>query len=71
MRPGTKKNGSPCYEYIILYVDDDLAIGADAEKILRNELNKYFCLKESSIGSPKLYLGSSMRKVVLENGASA
>ena len=31
-RPGTKKDGSPCYEYILLYVDDALAIGANAEK---------------------------------------
>ena len=33
-RPGTKKDGSPCYEYILLYVDYALAIGANAEKIL-------------------------------------
>ena len=46
-----------------------MAIGADAEKILRDELGKYFTLKKESIGPPKLYLGSSMRKVVLENGA--
>ena len=70
MRPGLKKDGSPCYAYVLLYVDDALAIGSDAESIIRN-LGRYFELKESSVGPPKLYLGGSIRKVELENGAKA
>ena len=70
MRPGLKKDGSPCYEYVLLYVDDALACGSDAELIIRN-VGRYFELKESSVGPPKMYLGGSIRKVELENGASA
>ena len=38
MRPGLRSDGSECNEYILLYVDDALAIGVDAEKMLRNEV---------------------------------
>ena len=70
MRPGLKKDGTPCYEYVLLYVDDALVVGSNAEAVIR-DLGKYFEMKESSIGPPKLYLGGSVRKVELENGVSA
>ena len=56
MRPASKADGSSYYEYILLYVDDALCISENAEDVLRNELGKYFDLKENSIGPPKLYL---------------
>ena len=59
------------YEYILLYVDDTLCISHNAEHILRGELGKYFVLKESSIGPPKLYLGNKLTLVTLENGTKA
>ena len=31
-------------------------------------MGKYFKLKESSIGPPKIYLGGHCRKVTLDNG---
>ena len=34
MRPALKADGSPVYEYILLYTDDDLAVGPNAEQIL-------------------------------------
>ena len=69
MRPSTGRDGSLCYEYILLYVDDALAVGANAERILRNELGKHFKLKEASIGLPRIYLGSSVWEVELKNRA--
>ena len=54
-----------------MYVDDALCISENAEEVLRNEIGKYFKLKEESIGPPKLYLGGHMRQVVLENGSTA
>ena len=57
MRPAMKADGTSYYEYILLYIDDALAIGERAEHLLRNELGKYFELKKSSVGPPKLYLG--------------
>ena len=71
MRLALKADGSEYWEYILLYVDDALSIGENAEKVLRNELGRYFELKESSIGPPKTYLGGQIRKVELDNGVKA
>ena len=68
MHLAKKANGSEYYEYILLYVDNALVIGENTNKVLQEELGIYFKLKEGSIGAPKHYLGSQMRKVVLENG---
>ena len=71
MRPAIKSDGNTYYEYILLYVDDVLVVSENAESILRNELRKYFHLKEESIGPPTVYLGGSVSKVQLENGVWA
>ena len=71
MRPATKEDGSQYYSYILLYTDDTLLIDCDAENVLRNQLGKYFELKEESIGPPKFYLGGKTRKVELVNGVEA
>jgi len=68
MRPAIHTNGTECYEYILLYVDDALAIGPNAERILREGIGRYFEIKEESIGLPTLYLGARVSKVVMENG---
>jgi hypothetical protein len=68
MRPAKHSNGSEYYEYILLYTDDCLVIGEQPERTLRNDLGRYFELKEESTGPPKLYLGGRTREVVLENG---
>ena len=39
-------NGTEYYEYILFYTDDVLVISDNAEKVLRNELGRYFELKE-------------------------
>jgi hypothetical protein len=67
MRPPKRSNGSYYYKYILLYTDDALVISKNAEQVLRNELGRYFTLKEESIGPPKIYLGGHVRKVQLEN----
>ena len=33
-----KADGTPYYQFVLLYTDDTLAIGEDAEKILRDEI---------------------------------
>ena len=55
-RPAIKSDSTPYYEYILLYTDDVLSIGENAERVLRQEIGKYFELKEESIGPPKIYL---------------
>lgn len=69
-RPAVKPDGTKCYEYILLYVDDVLAIGIDAQAML-TQIGTYFELKPESIGPPKIYLGSQLRLVELENGQKA
>ena len=71
MRPAKKSDGSLYYDYILLYTDDALVVSENAEAILRNDLGRYFELKENSIGPPKIYLGGQVRKVELDNGAKA
>ena len=71
MRPAKKGDGSPYYDYVLLYVDDTLVVSENAESILRNEIGRYFELKEASIGPPKMYLGAGVRKVKLDNGMEA
>jgi len=71
MRPAIKSDGNKVWDYVLIYTDDTLVISENAESILRNEMGKYFELKQESIGPPKLYLGGNLRKVQLENGVNA
>ena len=68
MQPAKHSDGREYYEYVLLYTDDTMVISENAESVLRNELGKYFELKEESIGPPKLYLGGHLSKVELGNG---
>ena len=58
-----KSDSSSYYEYVLLYVDDFLVISENVEGILVNEIGKYFELKPDSVGPPKLYFFSHVRKV--------
>ena len=49
MRPAIKSDGSKCYDCVLLYVEDALVVCENAESILRNELGRYFELKEESM----------------------
>jgi hypothetical protein len=68
MRPALKSDGTKYYEYILLYVDDTLAISEFPDQLLRKELGRYFELKEESLGPPQIYLGGRVCKVQLDNG---
>ena len=71
MRPALKDDGTEYWEYVLLYTDDILCISANPERTIRNDIGKYFELKEESIGPPDLYLGGRLREVLLANGAKA
>ena len=71
MRAALKSDGSEYWEYVLLYCDDALVISENGEKLLREEIGKYFELKEESIGPPKIYLGGKLNKVTLANGVNA
>ena len=67
MREATKTDGVDYWEYELLYVDDCLVVSDHGEKMLREDIVKYFKLKEKPIGLPDVYLGDKMRRVKLEN----
>ena len=71
MRPAVNSDGTKCNDYVLLYVDDALVVSKNTESMLRNELGRYFELKEESIGPPDHYVGGKVRKVQLENGVNA
>ena len=49
-------------------MDDCLCISEDPESIIRNEIRKYFKVKEASIGEPDISLGGKVCKVEFETG---
>ena len=60
-------DGTAYYEYVILYVDDFLVISENAENVIRDDIRKYFELKQESIKPLDMYLGVHMRQVTLDN----
>ena len=68
IRAAKKDDGSEYYEYVLIYTDDVLVVSEHGENFLRNQLGKYFEIKEESIGAPKIYLGGRLSKVTLVNG---
>ena len=62
MRRAIKADGSEYWDYVLLYCDDVLVISENDEATLRNEIGKYFELKEESIGLPSIYLGGKIVK---------
>ena len=68
-----KSDGSPYYEYVLLYTDDILVLSDNAESVLRNEIGgpDGFELKPDSIGPPSQYLGGKVSSVTLQNNQKA
>ena len=70
MRRAVTDKGSAYWEYLLLYVDDCLCVSEHPREALM-EVDKYFPMKPSSIGPPKIYLGAKIGKVQLPNGVEA
>ena len=52
-RLSTRSTGEVYYEYVFLYVDNVLVILERAESVLRNEIGKFFVLKDLLKEGPK------------------
>jgi hypothetical protein len=63
-------DGFKYYAYVLLYVDNCMAIGHDPLTVL-NQLDKFFTMKKGSIGDPDIYLGCKVKKMTLPNGVVA
>ena len=69
-RPASRSDGSNYYEYILLYVDDMLAISMNPKGCIE-EIGEFFKMKPESVGPPDIYLGGKVSKVTLPNGVEA
>ena len=68
MKPAIREeDGFEHYEYVLLYVDDVLAIGEQPELVLQ-KIDKYFGLKPGSLADPNQYLGAKVRPMTMANG---
>ena len=67
MRKAVRSNVKSYYEYLLLYVNDYLAVSKHPTELLQ-ELDKYFPIKPGSVGPPKLYLRAKVSKIQLPNG---
>ena len=63
-------DGAKSYAYFLLYVDDCLVIHHASDTALHG-IDNFSKMKSGSIGDPNMYLGSKLRKAVLENGVEA
>ena len=71
MKPEVRPDdGVEYYAHVLLYVDDVLVVHYDGESVLKR-LDKYFKLKEGSVGDPDVYLGAKLKRMRLENGVWA
>jgi hypothetical protein len=65
-----KANGDKYYEYILVYVDDCLAISEFPQKIM-DALAERFFLKPGSVEEPTRYLGATISKFYIDGGLKA
>ena len=65
IREAVKADRTQYWEYVLLYVDGFLVVSDNGEKVIRNEIGKYFTLKEASMCPPKVYLVGKIRLVEL------
>jgi hypothetical protein len=56
--------------YLLLYVNDILAINHDATSVIK-EIDRFLKMKSGTIGDPDIYLGSKLRLITLPNGVNA
>ena len=64
MRP----DGRKCYKYLLMYVDDVLAMGLDPKATLE-QIDKYFHKKPGLIAKPDIYLGAKIRSISQSDGS--
>ena len=63
-------DGYTYFAYALLYVDDIFLVHHYAMTALIS-IDKYFKMKEVSMGDPDFYLGAKLRKITLANGVEA
>jgi hypothetical protein len=67
MRKATKPDGTPYWEYILVYVDDQLTISHQAKEIVRQLQEEPFNYTMKDVGPPVRYLGAKIGRQEDEN----
>ena len=70
MRKTRKSDGNEYYEYMLLYVDDCLAIYENPKEAVL-QLDKFSKMQQNSISPPDIYLGRKVKKMRLPNMVEA
>ena len=68
LRPAIKPDGEEYYEYVLMYVDDILAISIDPTEILKSMEGKTVKYKNGKIAPPEMYLGARLKRKMI-NGS--
>ena len=61
LRPAVKPDGEEYYEYILMYVDDILAISIKAKEVLESIKAGTIQFKNDKIAPPEMYLGAKLQ----------
>ena len=70
MRKSIKSYGTEYYEYMLLYVDDCLAISETPKEAVL-QIDKFFKMQPNSIAPPDIYLVGKVKKMRLPNMVEA
>ena len=65
LRPAIKLEGDEYYEYVLMYVDDILAISIDPTEILKSMEGKTVKYKNGKIAPPEMYLGARLKREMI------
>ena len=60
MRPAAKSDGETCYDYVMTYVDDLIAVGVDSRSTM-NALGETFKFKNNKVDQPENSLGAKLK----------
>ena len=67
VKPGTSTSENFYYEYVMMYVDDILAISTDATAVLESLKSDTIRYKHDKIDTPEMYLGAKLQLKELNN----
>ena len=67
LRPPVRPDGTEYYEYILMYVDNILAISVNATKILKSLESNTVQYNNNKIASPDMYLGAKLQEKAIND----
>ena len=65
LRPEIKPDSEEYYEYVLMYLDDILAISIDPTEIIKSMEGKTVKYKNCKIAPPEMYLGARLKRNII------